>query len=122
MSSLGIMGQSLRCRVSQSRCLLIGVIWAVSIGAILVLPLTTGEQPLPGRLATRINPNTASVGSLTRLPGVGLTRAKAIVAYRDRIRQETTCSTVFACPGDLEHVDGIGPKTAAGLAGWLQFE
>lgn len=92
------------------------------IGASLVLSLATGMQTPRGTLPVRINPNTASVASLARLPAVGLTRAQAIVAYRERIRQETDRSTVFTCPDDLEHIDGIGPKTAAGMAGWLRFE
>ena len=34
------------------------------------------------RLDSQINPNTAPVASMTRLPGIGIAKAEAIVAYR----------------------------------------
>lgn len=68
----------------------------------------------------KINPNTAPVGSLIRLPGIGLTRARAIAAYRDVVRQQTD-GMAFAGPEDLEQIKGIGPKTAQDIAEWLEF-
>ncbi len=69
----------------------------------------------------KVNPNTAPVGSLIRLPGIGLTRARAIAAHRDAVRQETD-GAAFDCPEDLERIKGIGPKTAQEIAEWLEFD
>jgi len=69
----------------------------------------------------KVNPNTAPVGSLIRLPGIGLTRARAIAAHRDAVRQETD-GAAFDCPEDLEQIKGIGPKTAQEIAEWLEFD
>jgi len=57
---------------------------------------------------TRININTASQNELETLPGIGPTRALAIIAYR---RQHGA----FATPEDLMKVSGIGTKTFEGL-------
>lgn len=65
----------------------------------------------------RINPNTASVASLVRLPGIGRARALDIVDYRDHQQD----GPVFGSPQDLEQIRGIGPKTSAKLAPWLTF-
>jgi competence protein ComEA len=63
-------------------------------------PLEAGE---------RINPNTASEVELRRLPGVGPTRASAIVAER-------LAGGPFQHLEDLTRVPGIGPATIASLA------
>jgi len=55
------------------------------------------------------NLNTMTLGDLERLPGVGPTRARAILAYRDK-------NGPFADPRDLERVPGLGPKMAQRLA------
>lgn len=36
----------------------------------------------------KVNPNDAPVKSLARLPGLGLVRAEAIVAYRESMRKK----------------------------------
>ena len=70
----------------------------------------------------RVNPNTAPVGSLIRLPGIGPTRARAIAAHRDAVRQRDRDGIAFRCSDDLQQIKGIGPKTTADIAGWLEFE
>lgn len=67
----------------------------------------------------RINPNTASMGSLVRLPGIGRARALDIIHYRQVNAQ---FETVFESADDLQAIRGIGPKTAEKLAPWLTFE
>ena len=61
----------------------------------------------------RINPNTANIAGLTRLPNIGVKRAADIVEYR----QEMT----FEKPQDMENIKGIGPKTVEGLKPYLAF-
>ena len=51
----------------------------------------------------RIDPNTATIASLRRLPGIGPAKAAAIVAYR-----EQSGRGVFRSPRDLEDVKGLG--------------
>ncbi len=52
----------------------------------------------------RININTASAEELTALSGIGETKAKAIVAYRER-------HGAFSTVEDIIKVYGIGPAT-----------
>ena len=56
--------------------------------------------------------NSASAESLGALPGIGPVRAKAIVA--ERARQP------FRRVEELRAVRGIGPRTVAGLEGWVR--
>lgn len=73
-----------------------------------------GEEPRgPARLLVgqAIDPNLADAATLETLPGIGPTRAAAIVAERGRGR--------FARVEELTRVPGIGPRTLAGLRGWI---
>lgn len=73
-------------------------------------------------LQGRINPNDAPAASLVRLPGIGIGRAAAIVAYRERFGDTVNRGVVFQSCDDLQKVKGIGPKTAAKLCQWLKFD
>jgi competence ComEA-like helix-hairpin-helix protein len=72
-------------------------------------------------LDERVNPNDAPVASMVRLPGIGLGRAEAIVAYRENLDKERH-SKAFQNSDDLQKVKGIGPKTANNINQWLKFE
>ncbi len=86
----------------------------------------------------KINPNTAPVASLARLPGIGQVKARRIVAYRKlhgkmgkvncngvRNSGNSSCSgssvQVFRCPEDLQQVEGIGSKTIMKIQKYLEF-
>lgn len=69
---------------------------------------------LPLGADERIDPNTASVSQLRRLPGVGLARAQAIV-------RERTSGGPFDGPADLARVPGIGRRTVEALEDLLAF-
>ena len=58
-----------------------------------------------------IDPNRADAATLESLPGIGPARAQAILTARRR--------HPFGGLNDLERVPGIGPRTLAGLAGWI---
>lgn len=58
-----------------------------------------------------IDPNRADLATLEVLPGIGTTRAQAILVERDK--------RPFENRADLERVRGIGPRTAWGLRGWV---
>ena len=74
------------------------------------------------KLESRINPNYASIESLVRLPGIGLSRAGAIVAYREKFSNANGENPVFQSSNDLQKVRGIGPKTVQNIGEWLKFE
>jgi Helix-hairpin-helix motif len=77
-------------------------------------------SPVPGRpvrgpvrrlVGLPIDPNAADAATLETLPGVGPARARAILEARER--------RPFRRVEDLERVPGIGPRTLAGIAGFL---
>ena len=74
------------------------------------------------KLESRINPNDASAASLVRLPGIGIGKAGAIVAYRDNFSEQDGNSPAFRNRDDLQKVKGIGPKTVQNISKWLKFE
>lgn len=69
-----------------------------------------------------INPNEAQIASLVRLPGIGISRAEAIVAYRKNFSSRESSRVVFRDSDDLQKVKGIGPKTVQNISQWLKFE
>jgi Helix-hairpin-helix motif len=74
-----------------------------------------GEVRGPARVlfGLGIDPNTADVSALEALPGVGATRAEAIVAAR--------ADGAYRTLADLGRVRGIGPVTLRRAAPWLEF-
>ena len=87
------------------------VMLAAMYGSHRQLPLDVPPQ--------RINPNTASMASLVRLPGIGKARAMDIIHYR---QNQSPDEPVFCSAQDLNNIRGIGPKTLAVLEPWLIFE
>ena len=71
----------------------------------------------------QINPNDAVPASLIRLPGIGVGRAAAIVAYRKSFSEKASGnSKAFQNCDDLQKVRGIGPKTVQNISEYLKFE
>jgi competence ComEA-like helix-hairpin-helix protein len=100
----------------------------VAAGAALLMSLACGIQAfLMGHgggavtLEDTVNPNTASAGSLQRLPRVGPQRAQAIVQYRERMTAQRP-GPVFRDIADLDAVPGLGPTTVQAMAPYLRFE
>lgn len=58
--------------------------------------------------SARINVNEATMDMLKKLPGIGGSKAKAIVTYRDK-------HGAFRQVDDLKKVKGIGPKLLAAI-------
>ena len=74
-------------------------------------------------LDVRVNPNTATVPSLVRLPGIGLIRAESIADYRRLYHQaHPDEGQPFDRCEDLRNVKGIGEKTAEQVRDLLKFE
>ena len=74
-------------------------------------------------LADTIDPNTADWQALAALPGIGASKARDIVAYRDRKRAEANNPdlVVFDAPGDLLYVRGIGVALVEAMKPHLHF-
>lgn len=93
-------------------------------------PLIVGTQPAlePERIAqveTRIDPNVATWAELARLPEVGESLARDIVAYREARRAQAatapTPTTIFRSIKDLDPIPGIGEKTLEKIEPFLKF-
>lgn len=100
-------------------CILVAGFALLGLLVILVSMYWTYQQPPLEASPQRINPNTASMASLVRLPGIGKARAMDIIHYRQNHKPD---EPVFLSARDLENIRGIGPKTAAALEPWLIFE
>ena len=111
MRSRGERIQSFAFVMSMFICVLLCVVFLPGVRA--------GPEELVIELESRINPNNAPISSLVRLPGIGPSRAAAIVAYRER---QVDRPGAFADCNDLQNVKGIGPKTAQSICEWLKFE
>ena len=81
--------------------------WMAHMGVLLVLVITVTLVLVPGAMADgnntvlSVNINTADTGELTSLPGIGTSKATAIVNYRSD-------QGLFATVDDLVNVRGIG--------------
>ena len=84
--------------------------------------LTGFRLPRETKLESRINPNNALPASLVRLPGIGISRAEAIVAYRKGFSEKNSNCPAFENIDDLQKVKGIGPKIAQNISQWLKFQ
>lgn len=73
-----------------------------------IAPLTLAQE------ATSINVNTADAQTLAQLPGIGITKAEAIVADR-------TANGPYKSADDLSRVTGIGDATVDGLRDRVEF-
>lgn len=101
---------------------LIAVIFCVAVSFIFLFSVfATSGSGIVIKIGGRINPNIAEQASLERLPGIGATKAAAIVSYREQFAAEPN-KAVFEKAGDLQNVKGIGDKTAEKIRPWLKFE
>jgi competence ComEA-like helix-hairpin-helix protein len=75
-------------------------------------PCPPVPAPQPVCPAAPLNLNTASLAELDALPGVGPSRAAAILQYREQ-------QGPFASVDDLARVPGIGPAAVARLGAYL---
>lgn len=111
----------------QNKIQLFAFVIAASMCALFSVCFTASGQLEVGQsceteLASRINPNDASAASLVRLPGVGVVRAEAIVAYRENFSKQNNGKPAFETIDDLQKIRGIGPKTVENISQYLEFE
>lgn len=65
----------------------------------------------------KIDPNTASVASLRRLPGIGPIKAHAIVEYREKVAG----GNAFGTLDELTAVRGIGPGIVRNIRPYVRL-
>lgn len=116
-----------RAEVRQSRIQTFAFVISVCVSTLFsigwaVSSLVAVGQASAFELDERINPNDAPIASMVRLPGIGISRAEAIVAYRNNLSKEDSNSRAFRSCDDLQKVRGIGPKTVKNISEWLKFE
>jgi DNA uptake protein ComE-like DNA-binding protein len=107
-------------RKALAICLLPAIIWLLAVAAEPGLglgPSLPVDPDRAARAAERIDPNTAPVRSLIRLPGLGPERSKAIVEYRNR-----PDTPPFTRATDLDDVPGIGEGTIRSIQPFLQMD
>ncbi|MBN2588384.1 MAG: helix-hairpin-helix domain-containing protein [Sedimentisphaerales bacterium] len=73
------------------------------------------------QVANQINPNTAEIDSLIRLPDIGFSRAEAIIEYRNNFVKNNN-RAAFGHPDDLQKIAGIGPKTIYNVKELLEYK
>ena len=106
-----------RRTLTQCRGLFVGILICVAICGGFILSAVGSQGNVSDIiLSNTINPNTATVESLMRLPGIGGSKARSIVEYRQ------SGAVVFRNATDLENIKGIGPATSAKLAPYLCFD
>lgn len=79
--------------------------------------VTVAKTPVaaaPAASDFKVNVNLADTTQLALVPGIGPTRAKAIVTYR--------AGKTFQSPADLMKVKGIGPKSYAKMKTFLAVD
>lgn len=106
----------------RSFALVISACASVFLSILFLVGASGGADVESIELDSRINPNDAPVSSLVRLPGIGMSKAAAIVAYRDSYTLSAPAPKPFSDCNDLQKVKGIGPKTAEAIAEWVVFE
>jgi hypothetical protein len=80
--------------------------------------VTHGEPVL---LPQQVDPNSATLQELARIPHLGDTLAQNIVQYREARQANVVDGVVFRQPGDLDAVPGIGPKLIEQLTPFFKF-
>jgi len=105
---------------STAFCLALSI--AVCLSICFAIHCVEPEQLCETSIDSQINPNSAPLASLIRLPGIGIVRAGAIIAYRKDFSETNYDRAAFQNCEDLQKVKGIGPKTTESICEWLKFE
>lgn len=100
---------------------LIAVIFCVLLSVAFAIFFFNTRADDMTELDGRINPNIAEQAALQALPGIGPSKAAAIVSFRKQFAEEPN-KAVFKMAEDLQKVKGIGEKTAENIKPFLKFE
>jgi hypothetical protein len=75
----------------------------------------------PVELPARIDPNTATLQELSRIPHMGEAIATRILQYRDAHKSIAPDGIVFHEPSDLDAIPGVGKKLIEQIEPFLAF-
>ncbi|MFP4052329.1 MAG: helix-hairpin-helix domain-containing protein [Phycisphaerae bacterium] len=125
MSQPKRIGLDLSWKRSDAACLLALALLVVVLHGVhrLRQPVVTAAHELPTfpqkltAARERIDPSTAPLASLVRLPGVGPSIARNIIAYRREHGPES-----LANPRDLLKVPNIGPYRLKRMSPFLRYD
>ncbi|OFW78034.1 MAG: hypothetical protein A2201_12950 [Alicyclobacillus sp. RIFOXYA1_FULL_53_8] len=84
-------------------------------GATPTAPAGAADSPSTSSTTARIDINTATQATLETLPGIGPSRAAAMIQYRQQ-------HGGFKSADELQNIPGIGPKTWAKLAPYVYIQ
>jgi len=116
-------GRDSTLRAAQAIALVVGVGICLALSVAFAVPLLgRSDGALTVDSGERVNPNDAPVASLMRLPQIGVARARAIIAHRERVGSQAGHPPAFREADDLQEIKGIGPAIVEDLRPWLQFD
>ncbi|EUJ51602.1 helix-hairpin-helix domain-containing protein [Paenilisteria rocourtiae] len=91
------------------------VVYAGKAGEEGMVPVVTNGSETASVDHAKVNINTADVATLQTIPGIGATKAQAIIDYREK-------EGLFTTNADLSKVSGIGAKTVERLSEHITVE
>ncbi len=100
---------------------LIAVIFCMLLSVVFAVCFFDNASDDTAKLEGRINPNIAEQAALLALPGIGRSKAAAIVSYRKQFAEEPN-KAAFKTAEDLQNIKGIGEKTVENIKPFLRFE
>ena len=106
-----------RLLINSLRLLFIISIFLSGVIALLYYHKTTSQANYA--IASKININTASVDTLSLLPGIGVKTAAKIVAYRQLYPNN---KKTFDKPSDLAKIKGLGKAKIKKMTPFICFE
>lgn len=111
-------------KIDQASVRFYSFVFAIVLGVVIGVmfycdAFSSDSTEVTQSLTVTINPNTAEIASLVRLPGIGPSRARDIVEYRSLPDVD---KPAFKSARDMENIKGIGPKTADKIAEYLRFD
>jgi len=83
---------------------ILGVVFTAAMATLATAPALLAQQPPPAARAAIVDLNSASLGDLESLPGIGRRTAERIIEYRQK-------SGGFKKIEELMNVKGIGEKS-----------
>lgn len=101
--------------------MLLVIIWRAAVHRTHLDDPPPANPPRAPFLADRIDLNTADRDMLVTLPGIGPSRAQAIIDYRDRVTARGDRHPVFTRAEDLLYIDGFGMAMVEQLRLHLAF-
>lgn len=100
------------CAAATAICL-----WNLSSSACVMTDRIPVDPVRVADASQKVNPNTASSASLQRLPGIGPTRAQAIIDYRS-----SRPAPAFRSDSDFQAIHGFGKGVIRQMSPFLTFD